>query len=271
MSKFRFITSGVLMAVLSLAAVSAHAHGFYVNLSRHVLTPGEGHGESDAVRAYIGYGHYYPADETLVRRELERYELVHPDGEREALSSSEGGYLVASARPRGAGVHTVIAQYVSHFFTIHAEDGEVKYAMKPKDEVENVKTSHHYDVYAKALLQVGDAEAAGFTEPLGEPFEIVPLQNPFLLEPGESELEVLVLRDGAPVPRASINATHAGYSVSGGYKVETRTDSEGKAVIPMDHIGPWLILAHKQLDPPAELAEKTDEMHYEAALTFSLE
>jgi len=259
------------LAALCLAAPLAQAHGFYVNLSRYALAPGEGHGEVHSVRAYIGYGHYYPVDETLDRSELTRYELVHPGGKRTALDSTQDGYLVADARPEGSGAHAVLAEYKPHFFTIYEEDGETKYAMKPKTEVENVKITYHYDVFGKALLQVGPPEEGGHTQPLGERFEIVPLSNPFLLKPGESQLEVLVLRDGKPEPRATVQATHAGHSVSGEFLVKTRTDADGKASIPMTHAGPWLVHAHKQLDPPAELAGQADEMHYEAALTFSLE
>lgn len=257
-----------------LLAGAAHAHGFWVNLSQYAIDlENPSHG-SPGLRAFIGFGHYYPSDEPVKLEEVTRYELVKPDGGRSTLSPLGAGYLVAEVKPEQAGAHVVAARYYSHFFTMYKENGETKYVTEPKSGIENVRLSHHYDVFGKALLAVGETAEADFTQPLGDDFEIVPKRNPRSLAgvPAEQRiLTVTVLHKGQPAAGADIRATHLGHSSKGDFAVETQTNESGEAVIPLTHAGPWVVLAHKAEPATGDMAEKTDEMHYEASLTFSVE
>ncbi|MFM1922139.1 MAG: hypothetical protein RLZZ303_3773 [Candidatus Hydrogenedentota bacterium] len=263
-----------ILTVAILLAGTAHAHGFWVNLSQYAIDlENPSHG-SPGLRAFIGFGHYYPSDEPVKLEEVTRYELVKPGGERSALRPLGAGYLVAEVKPEQAGPHVVAARYYSHFFTMYKENGETKYATEPKSGIENVRLSHHYDVFGKALLAVGDTAEGDFTQPLGDDFEIVPQRNPRSLAgvPAEQRaLTVTVLHKGQPALGADIRATYLGYSSKGDFAVETQTNESGEAVIPLKHPGPWVVLAHKAEPATGDMAEKTDEMHYEASLTFSVE
>jgi nickel transport protein len=82
---------------------------------------------------------------------------------------------------------------------IWTEDADENLVNKPRGEVPGNLSSVHEKMHSKSLL--GWSAAAG--RPTGSPLEIVPLVNPFTLNPGD-ELPVQVLYDGAPVASAEV-------------------------------------------------------------------
>lgn len=270
-----FAARFVLVAlVVSLYATSAHAHGFWVNLSQYKIDLDDPSHGLPGLRAFIGFGHYYPSDEPIKQEEVTRYEVIAPDGTRTPLLPMGPGYLVSEVKPDKPGPHIIAAQYYSHFFTMYRKEGVPTYVTKPKTGIEEVRLSHHYDVFAKALLSVGDTDAEHFTQPVGDAFEIVPKVNPASLADtpaAERMLTLRVLHLGKPAVEADVRATPMGYSTKGKFLIETKTDANGEVQVALSQSGVWLVLAHKMEPATGDMVDKTDEMHYEAGLTFSVE
>ena len=126
-----------------------------------------------------------------------------------------------------------------------------------------------YSKHVKAVIQVGDQRTPTFEKRLGYPVEIVPLENPYGLHPGDS-LRVRVYRDDRPLGDQLIYAGHdeAEHDHSHGSKVvQARTDDNGEAVIDLPVAGRWYVrLIHME-------RVDDDEFDYEsnwATLTFQI-
>lgn len=96
----------------------------------------------------------------------------------------------------------------------------------------------------KCLVQVGDDDAGAIPselhrQVLGQRIEIVLLQNPYRLDPGD-ELDVQVLADGVPVQGQLVNAYNAGRELPVS-RQQVHTDVEGIARFTLDGAGHWLV------------------------------
>lgn len=92
----------------------------------------------------------------------------------------------------------------------------------------------------KLLIQVGEGGDGDLhRRAMGQKLEILLLQNPYLLEPGD-DLEVQVLFEGRPLPDRLVKALSRNPSgvVS---KARARTDATGVANFELEHAGAWLI------------------------------
>ena len=90
-----------------------------------------------------------------------------------------------------------------------------------------------YSKHVKAIIQVGEKRTSGFSARLGYPVEIVPLQNPYELNRGDT-LEVRVLKDGKALANQLLYASYEGFHAhddEGGHReaIQTRTDDNGLA------------------------------------------
>ena len=97
--------------------------------------------------------------------------------------------------------------------------------------------SERYSKYVKAYLQAGEEAGSNHDRPLGLKIEIVPLSNPYRLEPGQ-ELPVQVLFEGRPLEGFLIHSGRAGEKEEG---EGNYTDSQGRASIPIDAAGRWYL------------------------------
>lgn len=136
----------------------------------------------------------------------------------------------------------------------------------------NAPVREHYSKHVKAIVQVGDRRSGSYSYRLDYPIEIVPQQNPYELQTGD-DLDVLVLRNGKPVNDQIVYASYEGYQVhdeEGNRReaVQTRTNGEGIARIPLNHDGRWYVrLIH--MVPVAENNNLDYESNW-ATLTFEI-
>jgi hypothetical protein len=89
--------------------------------------------------------------------------------------------------------------------------------------------------YAKAIVRVGAASDASWSEPVGLGLEIVPLGDPTRLRAGDA-IAVRVLQEGRPLAGLALRAVTRGRPPS-----SVRTDANGEATVPLGAGGPWLI------------------------------
>ena len=95
-----------------------------------------------------------------------------------------------------------------------------------------------YSKHAKAFVRVGAASArdSGWARPTGQPYELVPQQNPTALVAGDS-LSVLVLRCGRPLADVAVGTERGG----SGHAGMARTNASGIATVHLARAGRWMV------------------------------
>lgn len=96
-----------------------------------------------------------------------------------------------------------------------------------------------YAKHVKAVLQVGDARTGGVDHVFGYPAELVPLTNPYVLEPRD-ELAVRVLVDGEPVSDQLVIAGGRGPDGEPLPPQEMRSDDDGVVRVTL-RSGAWYV------------------------------
>jgi len=97
-----------------------------------------------------------------------------------------------------------------------------------------------YKRCAKNLVQIGtDSSNQAWDHRFGYPLELMPLQNPAAVAPGDT-LEFQLLYEGQPLAQALLIARNAATPETA---FQIRTDSNGKAQIPITKNGFWMIKA----------------------------
>ncbi len=101
-----------------------------------------------------------------------------------------------------------------------------------------------YQRTLKCLVRVGEATGRAtatevYKQVLGQTIEILLLQNPYRLDPGD-DLEVRVLFDGEPLPGRLVNAYNSDGSGSV-FKHRARTNADGIARFNLERAGRWLL------------------------------
>ncbi len=92
---------------------------------------------------------------------------------------------------------------------------------------------------AKALLQAGPDDSLVYAERLGYRLELVPAANPYSLQPGDSLVFTLYLRD-EPVEGLLVQA----FNRNDPEQIQKiRTDAKGQATVVLDQAGEWLVKA----------------------------
>ncbi len=118
------------------------------------------------------------------------------------------------------------------------------YELRKKEGILDKSAVEHYSKYPKTVIQVGKKLDETPTKPLGLPIEIVPKVNPYGLKIGD-DLEVTVLFQGKPLSGAAIAWSYPGKGEE--FAGSKETDKNGKAVIPLEKVGPYLIrLTHME-------------------------
>ncbi len=281
--------------VIVLAGSHAFAHNLWLNPSNHFPKPGE------TVDIGIGWGHQYTASRTheeVKETTVEEITALDPDGQTVKLERESAALY--KIKVEKAGVYLVTARIKPGVFTMTPEGR--KWATRK--EVENPTKCTAFHISAKTVLVVGgsDKNLSGL---MNQPLELVPLSDPSKLKKG-SALPVKVLFEGKPLAGFPVKATFAGYEEKGAggsaaqkpaekgegpktgkepgsaeakqeqghrgggvrFPVETATDDQGQAVVPVDRPGYWLIsLSHK---PPYPDPEVCDEYMYNYTFTFQV-
>lgn len=243
-------------AVLGLmAGAPLAAHDFW--LAAVDWTPAAG----DPVALTAGIGERFPA-RTIFRpgtnRWLAQWRVIGAEGElphggfhesdlalRTDIAAAPGAYLAVAA------VTPQLTEMSGNEFTEYLREERLAHVIAVRDALAEsglIATERYYR-FAKVAVRNGPGSAAHLTRPVGLPAEFVPSSDPTALRPGEP-LTVQLLIAGEPVPDAAVSA------VSGETVIEGRTDAEGRATLPIDAYGPWLIrTVQMQRLPPSDYAE----------------
>ena len=258
---------------------AAHAHNLWLNPSDYFPKVGT------TVDIGIGWGHKYPAnrvDQEVKDGRVETITAVAPDGKTIDLSKvSAALYQLKIDEP---GAWLITAQIKPGFFTTTPEGRK----WGNKKEIANPIKCTNFFIQAKAVLIAGDSDK-NFSNKAGQRLEIVPLTNLDQIKAGEA-LSIQLLFDGKPLPDAKVRATYAGFEADDiaphqaaaktkekkmdkkghgkHFPVETHTDAQGKAVLPMKKSGYWMVMLSHHC--PFADAGTCDEYMYNMAFTLEV-
>jgi uncharacterized GH25 family protein len=98
--------------------------------------------------------------------------------------------------------------------------------------------------FVKLLIQVGDKTDDTFKKKTGLRVEIVPLQNPFTLHPGD-HLDCLVLVDGKPSPHQLVKVWNKIGRNS--FLQDIYTENDGTLRFPINARGRWMVSTVKMI------------------------
>ncbi|AWW72946.1 hypothetical protein CD351_00740 [Erythrobacter sp. KY5] len=207
----------VLTALALVASTGAAAHSFWLQPEDH--TPAAG--EEVLIEFKVGDAGDVK-DWGLYWERIASLRLYSPDGvvdQQRAVrttAADEVGSAVVSIR--GEGTHILAFESNPSFSDLEAErfnryvDHEGLRGIAADRILRGTTDENGTELYArraKTLLQVGERHTRNATRAIGHVLEIVPLQNPFSLEPGEP-LDLQVFFRGEPLEGAMLSAVPLG-------------------------------------------------------------
>jgi uncharacterized GH25 family protein len=256
------------VALTLLCAGALRAHDLWIEPSGFAPAPGT----RLAVRLFIGQlfaGDVYPRDPKY----MTKFAVIGPAAAEAAIpgvpDTDPAGFLIAGKpglyelvyTSRNASVQLEAAKFESYL----ADEGLEKISALRAQRGQSAAPAHEvFARCAKSLIAVGGDAGSGFDRVLGMQLEIVPEKNPSSLAPGQ-ELPVRLLYGGAPLQGAKIAALSKDRPAR---QVAARTDARGRARLPLDHAGIWLVKAVHMVAAPA--GSGADWQSYWASLTFAL-
>ena len=265
--------------VLTLLVVgSLFAHDMFLKFSTYFLTP------NTEVTVALMNGTFDKSENAIARDRMldvsivgPEAEVVHPD---EAHWWDENNTAWLKFKTGEAGTYVIGVSTAARTIDLSAEDFndylrhdgvlDVLESRKKNGQL-NKPARELYSKHVKALYLVGDQHTGAFDHALGYPIEIIAQGNPYLLKKGDM-FEVQVLYYGEPVADQIVYASyegHHGHDTEGNHQeaVNTRTNAEGMAKIPLIGNGVWYIrLIHMVEHPDPEIQYESNW----ATLTFEI-
>ncbi len=274
-------TAGVTLLSLLLGGV-AYPHDIWLAAERFRLAKGD----TLTVRQLAGSELEVETELEVLRRMTPRFELVTASGSVDLMKELpdmrarpvvkpvlerkldfEGQALLAMDH---APIHT---QFSAEKFLEYLEHEDFKMEEFRPHLGDRAQQRERYARTLKCLVQVGDKRGGGLhNKVLGQKLEILLLQNPYSLDPGD-DLDVQVLFDGKPAPGEVVTALNGD-----GERLITATkrwtDAEGMARFKLNRAGFWLIrLVH--LAPCVEAEDRdcldVDWESYWSSYSFAVE
>lgn len=251
------LTIFLLVGICVCLSTTVHAHKLWLNATDYYpeifAHPKFAPQPRAKTVVYFGWGHKLPVSELFSDEYLDTLFLIDPAGKKTKLTPGKGGFMATELNMKEEGGRIVAASVKPGFH------GDVK---GKKDFFEM-----RYEMYAKALIAVGSSGHDVFTKPIGQRFEIVPLQDPKDLKPGDW-FTFNVLIDGRPARGAEISASP--YAKPLVTVVDNMTYKETAKIKIMDSSGPWIVTAKLELPPTPEFKDKCSKLYFISTLTFEV-
>lgn len=222
----------------------AASHEYWVEPERYLLEqPGK-------ITGNLKNGQYFKSSNySYIPSRFDFFKITGPDGEAD-VSGRNGDSPALNAELPAPGLYSVSYQGKFDNITFRKEEKIREYAAYEgfKGVLERHaerglapdKFEEKYARCAKALIQVGEADVNGRMDSLtGMKFELVAEKNPYTLEKGEN-LPVRLYWEGEPMPDVQIRIFRFDGELE---NTTTRTDPDGRAMIPLKSGGKFLLNA----------------------------
>lgn len=247
----------IIICICVLCGTSADAHKLWLNATDHYPAIFSHPKYAPVPRAktviYFGWGHKLPVNDLMNDDYLDDFFMIKPDGAKEKLTPGPGGFKATEIMMKKEGGR-IVAASVKPGFHGDVEGKKDFYEMR-------------YEMYAKVLVGVGTVQDDIYLKPVGQRFEIVPLQRPENLKPGDF-FEFKVLLDGKPAKGVEISASP--YAKPDITIVDNLSYKEAGKVRIVDAYGPWIITAKLELPPTEEFKNKCQKLYFLSTLTFAV-
>jgi len=245
-------TQRIAVAVILLVAAQAGAHTLFFKPDSFFLTTGQ-----DVMMPLIN-GTFVTSENRIPPNRMLDATIVAPDGSDIEIADDqwsfsgnvtnlsnrfeqEGNYVI------GVGTRPMMARVAPENFNFYLryegleDDAKEREAFAETD----IGAAERYQKFSKTILQVGNTQSENYDTEFGYPVEIVPLQNPYELEVGDT-FRARILKDGAPLINEFVYATHEGHydlSDDGIYDelVRVRSDENGEIDFVLQESGRWYI------------------------------
>lgn len=259
----------LLVVFLSLAAGKATAHEYYLMPNSFSVSVGQ---EID-VRHRLGQrfnGNELPyIDVWNIRSE------IWMNGKSKEIRGKDGDRPALKVTPTEPGLMSIVHESNIEVLTFETWEKFQNYAKKEgldhalgvseQGRKPKIGLKEAYARFAKTLVSVGDTPTGGDVE-TGLKIELVALAHPHQLAKG-SPMPVQLLYEGQPLEGATVKVF---VGVDTEFVHRIKTDTDGKALIPDNGAGPYLLNAVHIVEPKSSKAI-SDQAHWEsfwASLTF---
>lgn len=263
----------VVAGVLLTFASALTAHDMFLRARSYFVEP------NTAVEIMVLNGTFDASEGPVARDRVRDISVVTPNGTTHPDTSAwhpQGDTTWLRLRIGEAGTYVVGASVLPRILALSAEDfnkylesdglPDVLEARRRDGEL-GKPARERYSKHVKAILQVGEQRGNRFNAVLGYPAELIPLENPYSLNVGDT-LAVRALVDGHPVSDQLVLA--GGRDATGQSIPErgARTDAEGVARVAIDRAGQWYVkfihMVRVQSEPDLDYESKW------ATLTFEI-
>jgi uncharacterized GH25 family protein len=267
-SKRRAVYLGFALSVLASAL---YAHDLFIKMNTYFLAPGA------AVKVPVLNGTFSSSENAIARARIADLSLVTPAGRSHlgtTIVSARHDTTFLDVRLAGAGTYVLgMSTLPSEIalagrqFTEYLEEEAIMgiVEQRAKAGISADSARERYSKHVKAIFQVGAERTNDFATALGYPAELVPLDNPYALKPGDT-LRIRALVDGRPVAGQPVLA---GGRTGTGARIAARqitTNQEGVAALPLTPRGRWYVKFIR-------MVPKGDNHNYEskwATMTFEV-
>ena len=275
----RMRRSIVTASIVSALMASAAGHELWVTAHTWRAEPGA----SVTILTHVG-GRFPNPDSFTTPDRIESVRLIGPasdDVQKPALRR-EGDSLAADVRlPATPGTYVAIVtvkpravEKPADVFAAHLEHQGLDHVREDRARrgESDKPARERYSRYGKTLLRVGIGGGEAATKPAGLKIELVPLDDPTALRPGD-RLRLRLLYDGQPIAGTLVGAIYASAdSKPDEWPFTARTDGSGDVAFTLENPGPWLIRAVHMVRREGETGpQAADWETYWASLTFALQ
>ena len=261
-----FIFAALLLALLPFGA---NAHEYY--LMPQSFTPASN--TEFAVRHRLGEN--FKGNEMPYISKWNIRSEIWKDGKSREIRGQDGDRPALKITESGSGLTAVIHQSNIDFLTFpswekfqsYVVKNGMEYALAPSESgaKPKLKLKEAYARYAKTLISV-DGQPTGADQPVGMKIELMALAHPLSLK-ADDPMPVQLLYEGKPLASALIKVF---VGVGNDFTHTIRTDADGKAMIPADGPGPYLLNAIHMTEPQGEeaIAKAAHWESFWASLTY---
>lgn len=202
--KILYKTLSIILITVFCAAYT-NAHYLFIRLDKYYLT------KNSILVARFMNGNFSSSEKAIAHNRFHYISLVTPNNNLKHLDSIEwrddktasavelqpseiGTYVI------GASLHPKEITLMADRFNYYLEHDGIPDTLAEREKNNELNKNAHekYSKHVKAIFQVGDKHTDNFKTPLNYPVEIIPLQNPYLLQVGQT-LEVQCLLEGKPI------------------------------------------------------------------------
>jgi uncharacterized GH25 family protein len=216
--------------------------------------------EGNRIKIYVCLGHRFPLQDFFETSRVTGLELYGPQGKAVKVPALNEFMFQTEALSQ-PGVYLAATEKKPGFFTT-LDKG---FARKPKPGLKGVKKCSQFLYIMKSIVVVGQGGQGDVSRRIGQPLELVPLDNPAQLKPGDF-MRIQVLLKGKPLRGAFVYATYAGFSDLGAFAYTNQANRDGIFTLRILRPGTWLVHVKHEQDYPDP--KECDLLQYNSSLTF---